>query len=230
MLKLVLLPGMDGTGDLFSAFVAAIRVPTQVVRYPVDQPLGYPALVDRVVAELPQDEPYVLLGESFSGPIALAIAALKPPLLRGVVLCCSFASNPRPSLAPLARLVPCLPGKPPPWTMMPLLAGRFATPELRESLARAVAQVSPAVLRHRLAAVARVNAMPDLPSIEVPLLYLQATQDRLVPASAARTVLQHVAGSRLVTIDAPHLLLQVRPGEAAGAIQDFIGSIDRAMT
>jgi len=45
-LTLVLLPGMDGTGDLFDAFVAAVSggCRCKVVRYPVGEALGYPEL------------------------------------------------------------------------------------------------------------------------------------------------------------------------------------------
>jgi hypothetical protein len=54
---LVLLPGLDGTGMLFKAFVEALkpRVETQIVAYPVDRPLGYAELEVLVRAALPTD-------------------------------------------------------------------------------------------------------------------------------------------------------------------------------
>lgn len=42
MAKLILLPGLDGTGDLFRPFVEALAAcPTQVVTYPVDRVLRF---------------------------------------------------------------------------------------------------------------------------------------------------------------------------------------------
>src|SRR5262245_59360933 len=103
MAALVLLPGMDGTSKLREEFVAALRptIEATVVSYPNDQVLGYPKLEALVRSALPADRPYILLGESFSGPIAIAIAASCPAGLVGLILCGSFARNPRPILGSL---------------------------------------------------------------------------------------------------------------------------------
>lgn len=81
MTKLIILPGLHGTGTLHAEFLSALSGTferSQVLAYPSDETLGYAELETLVRAELPGSEPFVLLGESFSGPIALAIAA-KPP-------------------------------------------------------------------------------------------------------------------------------------------------------
>jgi pimeloyl-ACP methyl ester carboxylesterase len=220
---------MDGTGDLFGAFKAAVRAKTHVVRYPTSQALGYGELENLVASELPANEPYVLLGESFSGPIALSIAAKHPPLLRGIVLCCSFAKNPHPGLGPLRGLVNWLPDHPPLRVLEWFLAGRFATPNLREALARALAQVSPDALRARMTAVMGVNVVPMLRSISVPLLYLRAVEDRVVPHSASRVVLENVSRGRVVEVVAPHFLLQTASGEAAMVVDKFLGEVSGAV-
>lgn len=220
-MRLVLLPGMDGTGDLFAEFASAVAAQTQIVRYPADRPTSYEELQQLVASELPTDAPYWILGESFSGPIALSIASTRPPLLRGVVLCCSFARNPRPGLGRLRGLIHWLPDRPPIDPLMWFLAGRFATPALRDALSRALARVSPAALRSRMSAVLGVDVIPKLQSISVPLLYLQATEDRVVPAKAARDILENVPRSRLVALVAPHFLLQACPREAAEVIEAF---------
>ena len=77
-MTLVLLPGMDGTGQLFAPFLAALgpEFRTRVVSYPVDQPLGYAELELLARAAIPARGPYVILGESFSGPIASMISAV----------------------------------------------------------------------------------------------------------------------------------------------------------
>ena len=77
MPTLLLLPGMDGTGDLFDAFVAALPATLDVVtvRYPAREPLGYAELQALARAAMPEKGPFVILGESFSGPIAISLAA-----------------------------------------------------------------------------------------------------------------------------------------------------------
>ena len=63
---LVLLPGMDGTGDLFAPLVAALgpHMRTIIVRYP-DEPLDYASHEEIARAALPLGHPFILLGESF---------------------------------------------------------------------------------------------------------------------------------------------------------------------
>lgn len=96
MPTIVILPGMHGTGELFAEFIAALprAVESIVVSYPPDRPLNYAELEKLVRASLPVERPYVLLGESFSGPIAVSIAASKPAGLRGLMLVGSFVRNP----------------------------------------------------------------------------------------------------------------------------------------
>jgi pimeloyl-ACP methyl ester carboxylesterase len=104
---------MDGTGELFAPFVAALGAGFEVrtVRYPGDHCGGYRELEEIARQAIPADRPYILLGESFSGPIAISIAASAPGQLRGLVLCCTFARNPRPALAALKPFIGALPFK-----------------------------------------------------------------------------------------------------------------------
>ena len=80
-----------------------------------------------------------------------------------------------------------------------------------------------------MTAVIGVDVVPRLDSIRVPLLYLQATEDRVVPPSAAQTILDTVPRSRLVEVDAPHFLLQTRPQAAATAIHEFLRELEHAL-
>ena len=59
---LILLPGMDGTGDLFALFVAALgdEFDVRVVRYPGGHCGGYDELEAIARAAIPDARPYVL--------------------------------------------------------------------------------------------------------------------------------------------------------------------------
>jgi pimeloyl-[acyl-carrier protein] methyl ester esterase len=221
---LVLLPGLDGTGAMFSRFRRALdpAIRTIVVSYPPDEVVGYPGLEGLVRALLPRNDPFVLLAESFSGPIGISIAASRPDGLRGLILVSSFARNPRPRLAPLRPLVRLLPIHPVPaaWLTRHAL-GRFATAELRSELLEALSRVSPSVVRGRLRAILDVDASALLPQIDVPVLYLQASADRVVPRSAS-PVLESVPQIRFVEVEGPHFLLQASPSAAARHVEAFL--------
>ena len=74
--SLILLPGMDGTGQLFEPLVSALagEFEIKVVTYPTSTPLGYSELEAIAREAIPKEGSYVILGESFSGPIAIALA------------------------------------------------------------------------------------------------------------------------------------------------------------
>ncbi len=107
---LVLLPGLDGTGKLFSEILKALegRIETMVVDYPKDVPLGYDELEVLVRAALPDDRPFVLSGRvlfrSAGHPHrrAPALGTLRPDSLRHL----------RPESLPLGRLGPAPGGIP----------------------------------------------------------------------------------------------------------------------
>jgi pimeloyl-ACP methyl ester carboxylesterase len=225
-MKLALLPGMDGTGDLFAPFVREFGATPLVVRYPSSEPLGYAELEEFARRELPEQDEFFLLGESFSGPVAISIAADPPPNLKGVILCCTFASTPRPLLAPFRRVLPFLPA-PPLRVLEAMLCGRFADAEVHNLLARALAKVPLNVLKARASAAATVNVSVKLSSIRHPVLCLRATQDRIVPVSAHRNLVAVIPNIQEAELVGPHFLLQTMPKQAAAIIREFMGAGSR---
>jgi pimeloyl-ACP methyl ester carboxylesterase len=134
---LVLLPGLDGTGDFFQPLLESLgdRVRCRVVRYPVEGGLDYAACKALARAALPAEGPYVLLGESFSGPIAIALAAEAPKGLAGIILCVTFAVNPRPRLSFIRPLLPYIPyhgNKSSLGLSRLLVLGRWITPAVKQ--------------------------------------------------------------------------------------------------
>jgi len=226
--RLVLLPGLDGTGFLLRSFREALdpTVSSVIVPYPRKRDLDYDRLEGIARSFLPRRNPFTLLAESFSGPIAISIAASRPTGLCGLILACSFARNPRRSLAPLQPLIRCLPVLAMPTGLLawPSL-GRFATPALRSGLADALSRVSPSVIRSRLRAVLRVDVSALLARVDVPVLYLRASEDRLVPRSASDE-LSAMPRIRFAEVEGPHFLLQAKPSAAAAHVQAFLREIE----
>jgi pimeloyl-ACP methyl ester carboxylesterase len=222
---LVLLPGMDGTASLFSEFSTALGAEFEVipVSYPSDVPLGYRELEQVARAALPEDKPFVLLGESFSGPIAIAIAASSPPGLLGLVLCCSFARNPLPLVATLRSFIKLLPVRVvPPSLLGFFLLGRFSSPSLAARFRQALSGVTPQALKARALAVLSVDVSQELREVSVPVLYLRASEDRVVPSSSVAHVVSVKPTAEVVELVAPHFLLQAIPAAAAEVVSMFV--------
>ena len=79
-MKLLLFPGFDGTGQFFEDFVQKLppHQSFQILKYPEDTALSYDGLVDHFLPQLPKDD-FVLLGESFGGPLCIKLASEAPP-------------------------------------------------------------------------------------------------------------------------------------------------------
>lgn len=223
-MKLILLPGLDGTGELFAPFLKWLSgLPTQVIAYPPDRAMSYVEHEAFARDKLPADEDYVLLAESFSGPIGISIAASAPPRLKGLILCATFAANPLPVFGPLAKLVGAAPAmRVPPALMAPWLYAGRGTLELRRPHAKVMLQVAASTIRARVAAILAVDYRPLLRRIGVPMIYLRANADRLIPKSAGLAIRERRPDMEFFEIDAPHFLLQTEPQACAAAVMSFI--------
>jgi pimeloyl-ACP methyl ester carboxylesterase len=229
-LKLVLLPGMDGTGELFSEFAAALPggFGLATARYPTEQCLSYCELEGFVRAACPTSGPFVLLAESYSTPLAIKYAASNPDNLVGLVLCAGFATSPVRGwrrllgwlLAPLMFRIPL-----PSLAAKLWLIGPEAPSSLLRSVRSAVSSVKPMVLTARLQGVLGCEARPEMGQVTVPVLYLQAKQDRLVSPSCLDELRQIKPQMAVAALEGPHLLLQREPHKAAEAVVQFVRSL-----
>lgn len=228
-MNLLLLPGLDGTGELFEPLSRALSergIASRAVRYPERERLSYDALVARVLADLPPG-PFVIVGESFSGAVALRVARSAPAGLCGVVLAASFVRRPVPrALGFFGRLTFALPA--PGFGLRLVLAGNDAEPELIAGLQGALKQVPARVLAHRLGQILRLNAEEDLLACPVPLLYLAGDKDRLVSPQTGERLRRLRPDLRVQSFSSPHLVLQRRPVEAADAIAAFCAEVGPA--
>ena len=227
-MKLLLFPGMDGTGELFAPLIAALpdSIEPVVMTYPADRRLSYAELIAAARTQLPEGEPFLLLGESFGGPIALQLAAERPEGLAGLVLCCTFARNPHPRFAPFRSMTGLLPIKEIPSLVSSFVVlGADANEAQRAAFEAALRKVDSAVLRHRLREILNVDVCQLLPRIMVPTAYLRATEDRVVPESAVQPFREGIANLEIVNVPAPHFLLQTRPAEAAAEIVKLAATV-----
>lgn len=216
---------MDGTGDLLAPLQQRLLVAGRVklIAYPTAEPLGYAELEAYVIAKLPE-EPCVLLGESFSGPIAVGLASRNPRRVAGLILASSFVRHPWPRW--LAGGVLPLPSAwLPRWLLQAALLGAAPATMLAAPLGATIGKVAATVLATRLRAVLRVDVRAELRGTHCPLLCLHGRHDRLVPPRLLQHVREARPDARVELLDAPHMLLETQPDVAAQAIEAFMATI-----
>src|SRR5216683_2588026 len=94
-IRLLLLPGLHGTGGLFQPFLklSPSNFDPYVLTYPVDRRLSYDELETVIVARLRETSSrIILLAESYSGPLALRLASDYRDQVIGVILVASFVT------------------------------------------------------------------------------------------------------------------------------------------
>lgn len=225
---LVLLPGLDGTGLVFEPLLEYLPedVDAQIVRYPTDRVMSLQEHVDFARKQLPRKKPFVLLAESFSGPIGLQLLSEPPGNLVGVIFVATFVRYPSPffldlglhlpqtlifnlfAKSPLGRLF-CLGG-----------ASADAVAIFREALE----SVKLNVLSNRLKILAELPPPPET-SFSGPCLYLQADKDRLIPERAVIPLQQHLPQLQIEQTSGPHITLLAHPKSGARLISEFIAGL-----
>lgn len=227
--RVMLLPGLDGTGRLFAPFIECLPkgFDVDIVDYPRDRVLDLNALVSLVEDRMEPGVRHVVLAESFSGPIGILCALRRQEDVAAVVLCASFVRNPLPRVL---RWLPRLANRavlamPPPGLVVRALLLDFRTPagEIGKVQA-AVREVRAGVLAARVRSLSSVDVTEDIGRLEMPVLYLQATDDRLVGARGAQQVRRALPRAEVRLLKAPHLVLQARPRESANAIIEFLNA------
>jgi pimeloyl-ACP methyl ester carboxylesterase len=225
--QLVLLPGLNGTDQLFADFLAALpdTLVATVVSYPTGRFLSYSKLLPFVSEAVPKAGPFVLLAESFSTPIAFAYAATNPPNLAAVVICAGFVFKPIAGWSWIVRSAakPWFFGLRPPRCILEyFLVGGDAPPTLIQDLRQALQIVNPEVLSYRVCEALDCDARNDLARTRVPIMYVQAAQDRLLGESCRRDILRVKPNTVSAVVQGPHLILQREPQKVANLVASFV--------
>jgi len=187
---LVLVPGIDGTGLLFYRQIPALerQFAITTTRHR-DDARSMEDLVDdldREIERVAAGRPVTLLGESFGGALTLSYALAHPERVERVVILNSFAhfgSQARLWLGyHLLRATP--------WGMMRIVrqlnASRMHSPQTERDEIDRFHELMRATTREgylsRMRILRDYDIRDQLPSLNVPALYLAADRDTLVPS------------------------------------------------
>ncbi len=221
----ILLPGTDGTGCFFEGLRCVLDsdCEVRVVAYPQTGDQSYEALGQRLLDDLPEDRGYVLVGESFGGPLAIWLAchAKRPP--DTLVLGATFAASPfgtpgrwASPLIPLARFLPL-------WTwQINLILFNNHNRRMAELVHETVRPIDRMTLLARVQSVLGCDMRAELAQLTMPVLCLNAARDRLVWPWLPRhfPILPNL---HTVDLDLPHMIFQGNPdGIARDILLPFI--------
>ena len=175
--NVLIFPGLDGSDVLLRDFVAAAPSNASVRVLPLPDADSYSELADKFDRFVRDVGPCVLIGESFSGPLAILLAERHRDLVKHLVLVATFARSPTPSIV---RFVPwsLVFRLPLPGILSRLLIGQHE--RLLPSLRDAIGTQSARTKAKRISMVANVNVVVPLLNTRCPITYLQPTNDRLI--------------------------------------------------
>ena len=222
---LVLLPGLDGSGELFFPLLPLLEpdFDVRVVHYRDE--IGFEDYVATAEHALPTDAPVSLVAESFSGPIAIRLLADARFQFMPSVLSATFCCSPLPWLTGLGKRLPArlfrdnvLSRK----VLDLLISGRGADTAVRRKSHELLRSVGPERFHSRLSLLDNLDLCHRIADIDVPMLYIQARRDRVVPARCASAIASSAREMTLARVDGPHMILQSRPAECAALIRQHV--------
>jgi len=207
----VLVSGMDGTGQLFYRQVPLLARSYRVATYALRDSA---TTMDQLVADLgevidavaPDTRRATIVGESFGGALALSFALARPEQVDRLVVLNSF-----PHFTPQFRLHPARFGlRALPWGAMNLVrrltASRLHSRHTHRDEIRRFLELTALATRegycNRLQVLTRYDVRPRLHDIRVPTLFVASQQDHLVPSVAqANYMAARVPGSSVQVLD-----------------------------
>lgn len=225
-MKLVLLPGMDGTGELFNPLLEHLNNDAMVLRLPASGDQSYDKIAASLQPRLPNQQ-YILLAESFSSGLVRHLIERKDDHLLGVVFVSGFVSAPNKFLLRLAKSMPLhalinLPGFS--TICKRFLLGQEASDESILAFKNVIKSVPQNVLQERLSTM--LNMPTDLSfKSNIPCVCIVPTEDKLVQSGKSKELVNTYQRAAISPISGPHFILQANPALAAKSVQCAVNFI-----
>ena len=222
---LVLLPGLDGTDVFLRPLVAALSPVIQpvVVTYPVSGAEEYGDALGVVRRATVGLSGFYVLGLSYSGPLAVMLAAEEPERVKGVVLVATFVRLPRPMLRffrfactgttlwmwRIARRIPI-------WLV------RSRRDPLRLAKAETLRTVPARCFAGRTRAVIDVDVSATLRRCRQPILCISFERDMVVPRKNVEAILREAPSTTHATVAGGHFTGCANSGALAAEVDAFV--------
>ncbi len=211
--NVLLLPGFHGTTALFDSLIEAAPSWARPVPLPLPvEPLdSYNDVFDRMIDQVREARPGIIVAESFSGPLAVLLTRELGASVSSLVLVSTFVRFP---YRRFRRLLPWAAlgrfGRRPS-VLRTLLTGGDA--EWAGRLSVEAYGVPRDVFDSRVSAVVHVDVSKEFRALACQLMILAGTKDRLVRSPCSREMSALRPDATVERIVAPHLVNQMAPEE-----------------
>lgn len=218
-MKIILLPGMDGTGKLFEPLLSLLPASTIVISLPQSGSQAYEFLAAHIAERLPNEE-FIIVAESFSGPIAALLAEQALENLKGIVFVATFLSCPKPVLVYLAKMLPLKSLLRIPFAKA--LISRYLLAGFNYTLfSAALKDVSNSTLKERLNSISTLHMVKNNSNLRA--LYLSASCDYLVSSNQIGLFQKSFPNLQVECVQGTHFLVQSNPKACSEFIRKFVG-------
>ncbi len=204
----VCVPGLAASGRSFARQAPLAR---RFDLRPLTGPLAMPfpgnpieSLARVLVDYLHRLDRPVLLGTSFGSLVAISAAAQLGQRISGLVLVSALASGMMVPRRYAAFSGAMLAPRPLAWLAAPAAARVIGGPDLDEAARRELVResrlISSAEMFRRVSAVLSTDLFALLPRLQVPVLLVHGTKDRVIPLRSARKLADHLPAGRYFEI------------------------------
>jgi len=177
----------------------------------------------------------ILVGHSLGGVAVQSLAVQFPEMLHarvaGIVLLSTIGRAPMTNLPGVERgvdsilspgLLAMLAFPNLGYTLSRLGFGRHAHPRHVDLTRRMISSTPPAVAKASVHAIAGLNLLPALESVETPAVVIGGTADLIAPLTESRRLARAIPGAALVEFrGAGHMIMLERPSELETVLVDF---------
>lgn len=211
-MKIVFLPGMDGTGLLFNELIQNIprEIDQEVVCLNEIQGVSCRDQAQHIAKKFVSSS-IVVVAESYSGRIAYELCNILGSRVTKVVFIASFVSCPS-KFAKLAAILPeytLKPGLLPNWLINTLCFDGRGNRVLMDHVRQAIAKAGPSVLKQRLLNIAQLDHPTHRQPAEA--VYIQPTNDRLVSHEAIKVLGEIYPALNIEPLEGGHFIAQTAP-------------------
>lgn len=220
-MKIILLPGVDGTGVLFEPFVETFKadVPVEVIPLTKDSDQSILNQVS-IIEDAVGDEEIILIVESYSGLLAYELAKRNKIRIKQIFFFGCFLQPPS-FIGKIGRFLPVrllniIPDK----VIAHILFNRWSSPELISLFRKAIDAGDFSNLKKRIRIIGTYHKPGQV--IDVPCVYVQATMDNLVSAYNVKAFEDLCSDLQVEVVEATHMLLQTQPQEMSQLIHKYL--------
>lgn len=224
---LVLLPGLDGSGILFQPLLEQCFLHEQytVITYPTDRHIPYSELADYIIDKLPENKDLVLLGESYSGPVAIQLSVRAEVNIVSLILVATFSHYPMNVLKFMSLWLPykyLLQLPIPDMVLKYVCFDKHVDIKILELLKKSLLITPTNIMARRMSEGIRIDVREELKELQIPCIYIKAKDDRLVSTRATDEIKKINNSVTVIEIDGPHFILQTRIKECCAVIKKLL--------